>query len=203
MAVMQAWKTGDWVMHATKPEWGAGQVLNAEGHIQDGKRCQRLNIRFDRGGLKVLSTAFAELKPTAPGGTAALLSEGRDEDFSAPALDLASLREALEMIPEAATDPFISIAKRYESTLGLYRFTGQGGSLLDWATSQTRLKDPLSSFSRHELEQYFQKFRIKLDTHLKQIRRDIQKQDPGAAMKIEMAASPAARQLLQRLSGGR
>jgi len=203
MSLMQAWKSGDWVTHASKPEWGAGQVISAEGHIQDGKRCQRLNIRFDRGGLKILSTAFAELKPTAPGGTAALLSEGRDEDFQSPAPDLLSLREALEALPESATDPFIPISKRYENTLALFRFTGQAGSLLDWATSQTRLKDPLSSFSRHELEEYFHKFRLKLDGHLRQIRRDIHRQDPAAAARIEAAAVPTAKQALLRLLGHR
>ena len=64
------WKMGDRVIHAGRPEWGIGEVRSAEVVHQDGQRAQRLTIRFDRAGVKVISTAFAELRAdTARGRT--------------------------------------------------------------------------------------------------------------------------------------
>ena len=70
--------------------------------------------------------------------------------------------EVMARLPEAATDPFSGLEARLKATLGLYRFTDQGGSLLDWAAAQSGLKDPLSEFSRHDLERHFFQVRCEL-----------------------------------------
>jgi hypothetical protein len=190
-------KAGDWVIHSDKPEWGAGQVLSAEGHVQEGKRCQRLSVRFDRAGLKTLTTLYASLRPSAPGGNAAFTEPKPDDDLALK-LDLKSLADTLAGLPEAATDPFTSLARRVEATLGLFKYTGVGASLLDWATAQTGLRDPLSAFNRHELEQHFQRFRTNVFSHLRRVTADLRKQDPAALARLEAAAIPAAKQALQK-----
>ena len=58
---------GDRVVHAAKPEWGVGQVVGAQPISENGVSAQRLTIRFDRAGLKTLSTGFAELRPATAG----------------------------------------------------------------------------------------------------------------------------------------
>jgi hypothetical protein len=50
------------VVHAGKPEWGVGVVSSAQNVTQDGKPSQRLTIRFERAGLKTVSTAVASIR---------------------------------------------------------------------------------------------------------------------------------------------
>lgn len=63
MTTPKQWAFGDKVIHTAKPEWGAGVVTAAQGSTQDGQPCQSLTIRFDRAGVKTISTAFAKLVP--------------------------------------------------------------------------------------------------------------------------------------------
>lgn len=194
--IVHEWKLGDQVRHAGRPEWGSGQITAAESVVQDGRPCQRVTVRFDRVGLKVLSTAFAELQAAQ-----ALVSpQPTDDPLTA---DGASPQEVLARVPDAATDPFSTPRKRLEATLHLYRFSDRGGSLLDWAAAQTGLKDPLARFSRHELEMLFQRFQFNLDGHLKKLVREMKKADPAALAAVSATASPAAKQALRRADGVR
>jgi hypothetical protein len=59
----KVWAFGDRVVHSAKPEWGAGVVTSASKTVQDGKPCQMLTVRFDRAGVKNISTAYASLVP--------------------------------------------------------------------------------------------------------------------------------------------
>ncbi len=195
------WTKGDRVIHTGKPEWGSGDVVLAEPATHEGQPCQRLTIRFDRGGLKTISTAFAKLSESE--GAAISEHAPPADDPLARAHSEAEVAEVLAKLPEPATDPFTSLAKRFEATLGLYRFTESGGSLLDWASVQTGLKDPLARFNRHELERHFARFRIELDNHLKKIARDLRRQDPKAYDQLASAARPSARDALRRADIGR
>lgn len=182
------WNKGDRVVHAHKPEWGTGEVLQAEGATQDGVTCQRLTLRFDRAGLKTLSTAFAELKPAAAlsplfaGEASAVGIAEPVPEPEAPTQPLhgATQSEMIELmtrLPEAATDPFLSLRKRVDATLKLFRYGESPSLLLDWAAMQTGLKDPLARFNRHELESYFSRFKLEVEDHLRKIIRDLRKQD--------------------------
>ncbi len=196
------WKIGDRVVHAERPEWGAGEVRSAQTVTESGRRCQRLTIRFDRGGVRTLSTMFAQLR--SAGELESLeRAAAYAEESPEPSPDLNGIVERLQRVPEAATDPFRTRRARLEATLGLYRFTGQGASLLDWAASQTGLKDPLSRFNRHELEHQFDRFRANLDAHLKRLALEIRREAPGAIAELSRSAPPAAQQALRRLDVGR
>lgn len=196
------WSKGDRVVHAARPEWGPGEVLQADAASQDGKPCQRLTIRFQRAGMKTISTAYAELSRAGD----AIMSDNAPEtenDPLAAAATSASVEEAMLRLPENATDPFVSIRKRVESTLNLYKYGESSGGLLDWAAIQTGLKDPLSRFNRHELERWWDRFRIEADNHLKKLLRDLRKQDPKLLDEIAAAASPAAKRALRQADMGR
>jgi hypothetical protein len=196
------WKMGDRLIHTGRPEWGVGEVRSVEGATQDGAPCQRVTLRFERAGVKVLNTAFADLRTPDEMGA---LSE-HDAASEGSWLDKAeagNAEERMTQLPEPATDPFRSKKARLEATLGLYRFTASAGALLDWATAQSGLKDPLSRFNRHQLEQLFERFKNNLDTHLKRLAFEMKKEDPSGLAQAIAAAPQHARPALRRLDVGR
>jgi Protein of unknown function (DUF3553) len=187
------WKAGDRVVHQGKPEWGVGSVTAAQGAVQDGRHCQRVTVRFENGGLKTVSTAFARLAKAESGSGAAENPNGTWLDD----LEGVDVRDQLTTLPDAASDPFSSLEARLKSTLELYRFSDSGGSLLAWASAQTGLSDPLSRLNRHELELAFQKFQMLLDRHLGELT-TLARRSGVQIDTIVAAASPEARRALQR-----
>ena len=206
------------MIHAAKPEWGQGEVLEAQPANQDGKVCQRLVVRFSRAGTKTVSTAFADLREATQSpilASMALMEARRAEFIPDPsengetmldsALD-AALNNPIEMmtrLPESVSDPFLSLRKRAQAAVALYKFGETPSGLLDWAAVQTGLKDPMSRFNRHELEDFFVRFKIGLDAHLKRLLKEVRKQDPGFLPELQASASPAGQQALRRADMGR
>ncbi len=166
--------------------------------MHEGKPCQRLSIRFERAGTKTISTAFADLRPASEIPRLPELKEEEPDPLAQAAFG-ASVEQMMTSLPERATDPFTSLKSRLTATLDLYRFTESGGTLLDWAAIQTGLKDPLSRFNRHELEQWFAKFKIELDNHLRKLVRDIRRTEPATLDAVAATASPAAKAALRRV----
>jgi hypothetical protein len=199
---VREWKIGDRVVHATKPEWGIGEVRSAESTVHEGVKCQRLTLRFERAGVKTLSTAFAELRsPDEMGHTpATMAAEGPTND---PLMGDESPEERIVRLPDPAIDPFTTPRNRLKATLALYRFSRDGGSLLDWAASQTGMRDPLTRFSRHDLERLFERFRVGLDSHLRRVVGEVRKADPRALTELLSSAPEAGQQALRRLDGPR
>lgn len=201
------WNKGDRVIHATKPEWGTGEILQAEGFTHEGKPCQRLTLRFDRAGLKTLSTAFAELKPAGSPAFAfapTFASTPESEEPSLLALTAGEIKAMMTKLPDAATDPFTSLRSRLLATLTQYKFADTPGALLDWAAIQTGLKDPLTRFNRHELEQHFSQFRMDVDDHLKKLLREIRRAEPQLLAEVQASNLPTScRNALRRADGGR
>jgi len=102
---------GDKLVHPAKPEWGVGTVSKAAPDTHQGVSCQRVTVRFERGGLKTISTGVIALQPATEGGTA-------DQGAPAPAAEVASApadwldeaggvnpAEAKARLPGPATDP--------------------------------------------------------------------------------------------------
>ncbi|MDX9912738.1 MAG: DUF3553 domain-containing protein [Phycisphaerales bacterium] len=184
------YKSGDRIRHANCPEWGAGVVLGVEPATHDGAPCQSLRIRFERAGLKTLSTGVAPLQP-APAES--------DSGDAAPQTTKDAL-ERLYAVPDRAKDPFLPLGERLRNSLGLYRYTSSGSSLLDWAAAQTGLADPLSLLTRHDLESAFQRFRRNLDEHCAKVGLELVRSDPEAFRKATSGAPTDAQRVLQRLA---
>lgn len=213
---IRTWIKGDRIVHAAKPEWGLGEVLQSQAAVQDGRACQQLVVRFDRAGTKTISTAFADLRPANPAfveasmGVATLpVPEPRPASSAAPTtapeptmdeppLGGASPVEVMTRLPESVTDPFLPLRKRVLAAVTLYRFGESPASLLDWAAAQTGLKDPLSQFNRHQLEEFFGRFKVVLDQQLRKLLKDLRKHDPGYLGEVQAGASPAGKQALRR-----
>lgn len=207
----KVWSFGDRVVHTGKPEWGAGVVSTATKTTHEGRPCQSLTIRFDRAGVKTISTAFATLVPAEQAGgllAEAAASNGaaedlRDDPLKAKIWGVEDFRARMSKLPEPATDPFTTAMDRLKATLGLYRFAPTGGSLLDWAAMQSGLSDPMSRFNRHELEQFFEAFMVARDNHLRKVIQDARKADPTGAARMVSQAPASAQQALRRIDAKR
>ena len=168
------WSFGDRVRLATKPEWGVGMVSRAEPSRVKGELEWAVTIRFPNAGIKTLNTVAAMLErieDTTDEGAGeaaqAIAAADRvgDDELLGPAAKK-RVEELMLGLPESCSDPFRSISARIEESLTLYRFNTSGRGLIDWAVAQTGLDDPLSRFSRHELEQHFTKWAGERDRHI-------------------------------------
>lgn len=195
--LLKNWAFGDRVVHAGRPEWGVGVVTSAVPEQHEGRSCQKLGIRFERAGLKTISTAHADLRPE---GDMPMLtakdSNPENDPLKAPLGP--SSKEIMLRIPDVATDPFTTPKARLDATINLYKFSDQGGSLLDWAAMQSGLKDPMTRFSRHELEDLFKRWMMLRDDHLKRLCLEIKRNDPGLIAEAARNAPRGVQQLLRR-----
>lgn len=187
-------KFGDRVRHPARPEWGEAVVTASQGVTHEGKPCQRLTLRFDRAGIKTLLTAVVALELAGPDdGAAPVNVQTNGQAAGKPNLradghalgswlaEAAALppEQLFARLPDATRDRFDTLEDRLKATLLLYRFSDRGAALLDWAAMQTGLADPLSKFSRHELEQYFLRFADQRAEHLRTLLAEAAKKDPG------------------------
>jgi hypothetical protein len=169
---------------------------------------QRLGVRFDRAGLKTLFTDVASLKPAEGGsGSSAGTADASPRRGGGHAwvheLEGAALSERMGSLPEEATDPFRPLSAQLRASLELCRFTPQASSVLDWASTQTGLSDPLSRFSRHELEEHFARFQRALERHLGALVEKARRSEPETLRAALSAAPSQARDVVKRLDARR
>jgi hypothetical protein len=89
-------------------------------------------------------------------------------------------------LPDALKDPFASPAQRLRATLETYKFSTEPRALLDWARVQTRLDDPLTKYTRQELEQAFPRFARDRDQHLRTMIKELKRKGDQASIKAAM-----------------
>jgi len=191
----RTFKFGDRVLNSARPEWGPGTVTRAERVMHEGQPAERLNVRFASVGLKTLHTGVVDLisadeKPPADGVVERSGWIGELEG-NKPA-------DVMVRLQAEASDPFKSLWQRLHFTLDLYRFSREPRALTDWAIAQSGLADPLTRFSRHELETFFDRWARTRDAHLVDLVREATRTDPTQADQILAAASPEVRQVLRR-----
>jgi len=202
---------GDRVRHSTRPEWGIGSVVRVEELPMNGTTTQRLQVRFPGVGVKTLAAGHAPLErvtvESEPVDTAESESKVRlwdkvgETDWLA-GVTQKKIEQTMISLPPEASDPFRDIGHRLRFTVRLFRFDRTGRGLVDWAVAQTGLDDPLSRFTRHELEQFFDRWAFERDAHLARLVREA----ADARVSIDdivKDAPPAARPLLRRHSAVR
>jgi len=189
--LLTQWSFGDKVIHADRPEWGIGQVTATSPDVHEGTTCQRVTVRFERAGIKNLSTALARLVSAAAAPT--LIA--READLNDPLMGGGpnAHKEVMLALPQSATDPFRSVKDRLSFTLKLYRFSDSPASLMEWAAAQTGLADPMSRFSRHELEDFFKRWCMGRDELLRKLMHEMKKVDPRT-LSIELKLAPRSAQ---------
>jgi hypothetical protein len=202
---------GDRVRHARRPEWGIGSIVKTEEMTLNGLPAQRVSVRFPNAGLKTISTAHTELQlvnanngPESHGADTHPLG-GWDKMKEGDWLGEVARRkveEAMTSLAEGARDPFLPPPKRLEACLDLYRFERTGRSLIDWAIAQSGLTDPLSRFTRHELEVLFDQWAAQRDEYLERLLDEV-RGDSGAVAKLVAAAPAGAQEAVRRLTAAR
>ena len=205
---------GDRVRHLRRPEWGVGSVVKIESTRLNGRPTQSLSVRFPSVGIKVLNTAEAELELVSGEHTKALADAeahpivqwGKldETDWLAP-MARRKIQEAMISLPLVVRDPFNSLRRRLALTLDLYRFERSSRALMDWAVAQTGLDDPLTQFSRHELEELFERWAAQRDAHLRRLVQE-SRRDVTLAQELDdllAAASPGAQKAVHRITAAR
>lgn len=210
MTAQQTFEFGDRVRHRKRPEWGIGSVQRLEHVTLNGQPTLRVTVRFPNAGTKTLSADQAALERIDEAGSV-LDRDGpgsveewdrlQSSDFLAPVAQR-KIEAMMTALPPEAMDPFRSLRDRLETALALYRFDSSGRGLIDWAVAQTRLDDPLSRFSRQELEQHFERWATERDAHLRKILQEA-RSEPGALEALLATAPAAARSAVQRIIGRR
>lgn len=190
---------GDRVIHAARPEWGEGHVVSTKTVSHDGGETQRLTVRFDRAGLKTVLTAMADIRRASDAAEAPEASSRPQPDDRSDLIEQGRATEVMTRLPEPAVDPFATPGDRLRASLKLYRFNRQGATLLDWAAMQSGLTDPLSRFSRHELEELFDRFQRELAKHVQSLAKEMVRSAPPELAAIARDADPAAQRVLRSL----
>lgn len=207
----ERFESGERVRHATFPEWGIGTIVKVEAARLNGMSSQRLSIRFPNGGLKTLITGHAELQrisdsvdPLSATIDAPMVKDWDKLNGSGWLSQVAKkkIEEAMISLPQEVRDPFNSLARRLQMMLALYRFDRSGRGLIDWAVAQTGLDDPLTRFTRHDLEQRFDRWVYERDNYLAKLLQDA-RQEPGALQAVLKDAPAAAQDAVRRLSASR
>ncbi|MHC4415528.1 MAG: DUF3553 domain-containing protein [Planctomycetota bacterium] len=208
MMSKRKFESGDRVRHVRRPEWGIGSVIKTEESSAGGTLGQRVSVRFPNGGLKTVSTAHADLElvngPGEPDEAEASFAgweKMNDAGWLGP-LARRKVEEVMVSLPPEVRDPFDSLRKRLVASLDLYRFEPTGRSLIDWAIAQTGLTDPLSRFTRHELEQLFEPWAAERDNHLLRLLKEA-KSELDLIRELVGSAPRAGQEAVRRLTATR
>ncbi len=172
MAINNRYRAGDEVVHPSRPEWGTGIIRRTDAIVAADGGAQRLTVDFSNRGRVIINTEIAALLPKE--GTASMSTHTSSATSSGwiGTLEQASKNgptHELWNLPDAMTDPFTSVAQRLSATLDSFRFSTAPRSLIEWACAQTGLQDPLSKYTRQQLEQHFSRFARDRNLHLKQL----------------------------------
>ncbi|MFK7789705.1 MAG: DUF3553 domain-containing protein [Phycisphaeraceae bacterium] len=174
-------QVGDKVAHPNKPEWGTGVVRDAQPASHNGIAAQRLRIDFANKRNTTLNTAIAPLvsgeqinkrnNPTPKGlGQDMSMSTNASNKPSAGWLDdlegsNGGKRELWDL-PDGCDDAFSSDEQQLDACLDTFRYSTDPGPLFQWAVVQTGLDDPLTKYTRVELEQAFPRYTRDRDNRL-------------------------------------
>lgn len=199
----EQYSIGERIRHANRPEWGIGTITRVDRLQMQGQVGQRLEIRFANAGVKTISSLGADLErigqpgATVPSNGTFADREARHETGWLGEIAKNKPEEALVELPEEVTDPFRSVRDRLERTLGLFRFEQSGGKLIDWAVARTGLDDPLSRFTRQDLEQYFSRWAFARQQHLHKLLKEA-KNEHAKIDDLLQKALPEAKRAMQQ-----
>jgi len=175
-------------------------VDQARQITHQGQQAQRLVVTFAHRGRVAINTAVAPLqarKNKANTMSNAATTTGRG--WLDTLADKQSEHE-LHRLPEPMVDPFSSVTERLKATLDNFRFNAQPRPLIDWAIAQTGLDDPLTLYTRQELEQEFQRFAYTREKNLLEVVRIIKSQNTRQMLDeaLERTTNPEAKAALQK-----
>lgn len=206
MNAQNTFAPGDVVIHPKRPQWGDGKVMTALNINHEGSPGQRLTVRFANQGQVVINTAIVPLvsKETVTQMSPTSSYSSHTGQGWLDGLSRDANGHELFKLPDELTDPFATLENRFEATLRSYKLISDGRdprALLDWAVVQTGLSDPLSKYSRPELEQAYPRFARDRDNHLASLVKQFKAKNLLSFVQQKTnqpTTVPAAKQAVQR-----
>ncbi len=188
--------------HPKFPEWGSGAVIKVENTANDGEPTTRVTVRFSSKGLKSFVGDQLPLELLAsehqmPGDhsctrPAIAVVEDLERSGLTQAVEQ-KLLEIMHAIPMACRDPFNTAEHRLRRTFELYKYDMSGRGLMEWAMAQTGMDDPLTRFSRPELEVFFKNYSHELNQHLAKLLSEMHEEKTTVQRLLEEAPVRAKR----------
>ena len=180
----QLFQPGDLVKHPLRPEWGDGKVREVALAKHNGKEGQRLVIMFKNHGIVTINTAVVQMHAKDK-ATNDMKTANSDHWLSDLEARQGNMKNQLTSLPETLTDPFTDIITRVERTLGDYRYTSDNPrSLLEWAMRQTDMNDPLTQYTRHDLEEAFSRYTYLRYKHLLELVRTVKRSNNRPLLEV-------------------
>ena len=154
---------GKSVRNAARPEWGNGTVLTVAATSVGGSPAYRVSIQFAAGHRTLLVPPARLVAPEQL--SAEERPAGWIERISGTTVD-----DRLRNLPLAVTELLGTLAQRVAALAPLYEIDAQDQrGLLRWARAQTGVVDPLTRWTRDELERAFIEFARNRDDELRGI----------------------------------
>jgi len=207
-------KVGDTVAHPRKPEWGSGVVVQAQPVTHNGIQAQRLLVDFANKRSTTINTAVAPLVSSDAMEDRFPTPKGLGQDMSMSSTDLNKLgagwldqlegksggKRELWDLPDACDDPFSSDEQQLDATLETFKYSTDPGPLFQWAVVQTGLNDPLTKYTRVELEQAFPRYARDRDNRLFELVRAMKRSGQIDTLRRKAQNCPhrTGRQLLEK-----
>lgn len=219
MTAVSTLRRGDRVTHPRRPEWGVGEVVQAQSISHEGRPAQRVTVDFKHHRRVTLNTAVAPLHAAdATPGSAARGPRPQEDKTPMPRSrntpspsgggwldqlekEAGGAKHELHELPHAMSDPFLSDRDRLAATLDTFYYSTDPLRLLEWARMQTGLDDPLTRYTRQELEQAFPRFARDRDQHLLAMVRQFKRNNDTQGLRSiadKSRAPRAARSALDR-----
>lgn len=180
---------GQRVRSAARPEWGVGVIQRVQ---PAGPGAFRLEIQF-ASGFRVVTAPPAVLTP--PDAPAAPQQTGWLDQLAGRTAD-----ERLRAIPDLG-DALTPMSERLERAFALLRFQDTPEGLVGWARAQTGMPDPLTHWTRDDLQAAFADFAIRREAAIRELARMARRQDPRQLSAALARLAPGIRAEAQVLAG--
>ncbi|MBW7905167.1 MAG: DUF3553 domain-containing protein [Phycisphaerae bacterium] len=180
---------GSKVRVLARPDWGAGTVVS----LSRATGVHRVTIDFPVVGRRVVVVPPARLGPPEAGP---VRQAGWLDSLAGATAD-----QRLRQLPADVEQVLGTPAQRLAAVLPWYGFDAEEHGLVRWARALVRASDPLSVWSRDELEAAFAAFCRERDAHLRGVAALLRQQEgaQGLAAWIDQLEQPIRERVREAL----
>lgn len=170
------------VQNAAKLDWGVGKVLRVQRIQTGGGPAHRVTVHFKVGTRTVQVPPARLIDPEAE----PTRKKGWLDTIGGSTLD-----DTLRRVPEDVARFLGSPEQRFTVLLPLFAVDPEDGkALAEWARRQTRVADPLTQWSRDELDAAFGDYCVDRDSTLRNVTALVRQQSGPGRVRELLADAP-------------